>query len=394
MTGLSRRCAIDPAALRGADYFRSLVVCGHRSALLTDGDIARMQAQCLSLLAKRAEAWSCGKSSSIRTETAQELLSSILFTLGVALKAFPCPEDAVDALRQSPLERLFYAGLQKIRRKVQIAQLTHKQLVRQLFRTQNVFYRSTAVDAISGFFKLYRPEFFAHQIHITADYPVFLAVDDLAGIEFIERYLRHIAYENRFCLYFPPDRVHRLLCGLHEGYRQVPMNLYEPVLAAALCCVLTRQPLRALSCDLDAARALFGGNSAGQIECLLRSALEQMIAALSCTPGLAAYLRSSLPGLAALIGNAMQLGHLEAVVPIPARPNERPGIPLLCGARMTGSAYVSVLEELMQREDAEKKAGILLHKIHSPDDLPGILRDCAPAQAPGPDTAAEWDDLW
>lgn len=380
MTDLDRIHVINKAALSGKDYFSSLIAQGQLCALLSDSDIKRIQAESLTLLAEQTEKWSRGKSSSIRVEKAQELLSSIVYTVGIALKSYPSPEDAIDALQREPLERLFQTGLKKIERKVQTARLAHRQTAKRLFQTQNVFYRSTVVDGIGGFFKLYRPEFSAQEIHITADYPPFLDVGDLAGIEFIERYLRNIANENQFLLAFPAHNVHHLLCGLDENYQQILMNIYEPVLAASLCCVLTDQPVCELSCDLAALKALFDGKSAEEIEGLLSTALGQIIPGLDCTPALAGYLRSSLPKLAVSMQNAMRLAHLETVVLTPAYPEDKPQIILSCGDRMDNGDYAALLNELMWCGNAEKKAEIIMDKIHSPGDLLEVLRDSAPTQ--------------
>ena len=47
-------------------------------------------------------------------------------------------------------------------------------------------------------------------------------------------YLRRIQVENAFCIRFAPQYVHRLLCALTPDYANIPMNLFEPVLLAAL----------------------------------------------------------------------------------------------------------------------------------------------------------------
>ena len=61
-----------------------------------------------------------------------------------------------------------------------------------MFQTPNGFWRSTIEGGINGFFRLYRPEFAAHEIHITADYPPLLGRPALQGVEFMERYLQEI----------------------------------------------------------------------------------------------------------------------------------------------------------------------------------------------------------
>ncbi|MDO5346813.1 MAG: DUF6179 domain-containing protein [Lachnospiraceae bacterium] len=380
MTELDRIHVINKAALSGANYFVSLLNQGRQCSLLSDSDTEQIQAECLRLLAEQTEKWNRGRSSSVRVEKAQELLSSILYTIGLALKAYSSPEDAVDALKQEPMEQLFQTGQKGIRRKIQTARLTHRQITKKLFQTKNVFYRATVADGISGFFKLYSPEFSAQEIHITADYPTFLDVADLAGIEFIERYLRNIAYENQFLLYFSANKVHHLLSGLDENYQQILMNIYEPVLAAALGCVLTGLPVCNLSCDLDVLKVLFHEKSAEEIRILLSTALNQIVAEFDCPHGLTNYLKSSLPKLALSIQNAMRLGHLETVILTPFFSEAKPQIILSYGDRMDDREYTKLLDELMWCESVEKKTEIILRKIHFLGDLLDILRDFEPTQ--------------
>lgn len=286
----------------------------------------------------------------------------------------------MDALKQEPLEQIFQTGLKRIRRKVQAARLILRQITKELFQTKNVFYRSTVVDGIGGFFKLYNPEFSAHEIHITADYPTFPGVADLAGIEFIERYLHNIVSENQFLLYFSVNKIHHLLCGLDENYQQILMNLYEPVLAAALGCALTNRPVLDLSCDMDALEALFHEKSTEEIKTLLSVALSQVIGELACPHELTGYLKSSLPKLALSVQSAMELGHLETVILTPSYPEDKPQIILSYGDRMDDRDYAKVLDELLWCESAEKKAKIILRDIHSLGDLLEILRDSEPTQ--------------
>lgn len=375
MTSLDRIHVLDEHALSGKEYFLSLLLQGRQCALLTDEDVERIQMESLSLLKEQTAKWSRGKSSSVRVEKAQELLASIYYTVGLALKACPSPEDAIDALKQTALAELYQKGLARVERKLKASKRMYREIRSNLFQTRNVFYRSTVVDGIGGFFKLYSPEFSAQEIHITADYPTFLGVKDLAGVEFIERYLRNIVYENQFCLYFSKERVHRLLCGLDRNYQQIVLNVYEYVLASALGCVLTGRAVRELSCNLDVLKAMLSGKSAEEIERLLSDALIRLVKKLGCPPGLVCYLRASLPKLAGLLHSAMLLGHLETAVLIPGYPEKEPQILFSYGDRMPDGEYAKVLDELLWCDDAARKAEIIMERIRSLGDLLEILRD-------------------
>lgn len=93
----------------------------------------------------------------------------------------------------------------------------------------------------------------------------------------MEEYLRCLSHENRFLRCFAPETVHALLLGLDENYPLLILNLYGPVLAAALGCVLTRQSVARLRYDPERLTALLTGRSRQETEVLLRQAAEVFI---------------------------------------------------------------------------------------------------------------------
>ena len=165
---------IDAAALAADNYFLSLLAAGAKQGILTDADLARLQSESLALLAAQTAVYTGGESSSVRTETAQALLDSVFYTLGIVLKGFPTPDAALQGLKSRPLAALLTEGQDCIRRRVAAARARHRRLAGALLETENVFYRATAADGIRGFFRLYRPALFANETHITADYPPLL----------------------------------------------------------------------------------------------------------------------------------------------------------------------------------------------------------------------------
>ena len=220
--------------LREEAYAATLVSCAERAGLFSANDKNALQAELYALLCELAARASKGKSSSLRIERAEELLESALFSLGMALKAEPTPEEALKKLKSTQIRTLFAEGQKLIRRKILICRAMHKNLCKQLFDTPNVFYRSTVIDGITGFFKLYDPLFGGQELHITADYPTCLGRPSVCGIEFIESYLQRIQAENDFLQLFPAQNVHVFLKKLVPGYAETPMNLFEPVFGRAV----------------------------------------------------------------------------------------------------------------------------------------------------------------
>jgi len=185
----------------------------------------------------------------------------------------------------------------------------HYKILQKLVDTKNEFYRATIVDGIKGFYKLYYPDFGAHEIHITADYPIYNAIPKLAGIEFIHAYLNAFYYENQFCYYFTPGYIHRLLCGYVENYQELLINIYEFILTAAIGCVLTGSDAHTLDISDGGAahlKRLFTGKSRNEILSSIHNAARKLQRIFNFPHGLELYIHKSLPSIASKINTAMR----------------------------------------------------------------------------------------
>lgn len=316
MDSLERISRIDRSLLSGEHYLSSLLEQAYLTEVLTAPQIQTVQMTCLSVLAHQTQLYNGMESSSVRVEDAEGILESVLFTIGISLKEYENPEDAALALVGEGAEALFALGGKKIDRMLKTTKLLQAGLVRRLMETPNVYYRSTIQDGINGFFQLYRPQFGAQQIHITADYPLLHPMTDLAGIEFIREYVERADCENQFCTCFSPVMIHALLCGLPVDYRELPLNLCGPVLTAALGCVLCGKSFYSLALtkeDLLHLKEKLNGRSKSELLSLLRAVWEKISLALSLRPRTAEYLAAALPGIAAEIENAVHTDTMSKI---------------------------------------------------------------------------------
>ena len=112
--GIDKIRVIDRMQLSEENYFQSLLEQAHRKGLVGDGDIERIQYDCLKLLARKVERYNSGDSSSIRVEKAQDIMASLLFTLGLWLKTYPNPDDAITVLQSEPIDEIYQKGRKRI----------------------------------------------------------------------------------------------------------------------------------------------------------------------------------------------------------------------------------------------------------------------------------------
>lgn len=378
MEGLDILHPIKAELLNQKYYVQSLIEQARYCGMLTDKEVSVIQTDLLLILAQQTDKWSRGESSSVPTEKAQDIISSILFVIGIQLKSYETPEQAVDMLKSKPLELLFENGLKLVRRKIAISRHLQKSILDNLLGTPNVYYRSTIADGINGFFKLYRPQFTAHEIHITADYPVFMGRPELEGIEFIEKYLRCIQAENAFCVCFASQDIHHLLCGLTQDYRSVPLNIFEPVLLSALGLIIGGRSPKRLDLtqnDISFLYRQFSGQSEMEVQDCLKKAVFYLNKKMDLPQVSMQYASLCIPKLVGTILNAVKMKTLDKVFLIPAYPEQEPQIMLSYGDRMNDREYQKLVERIFQTDGSEEKVALILNEVHSLADLLDILSD-------------------
>lgn len=378
MMNIEKISKIKGETLSSEHYFQSLLEQAYMAGMLSDMQLEKIQFDCLSLLAKQTEKYNNGDSSSIPVEAAQSLLTSIMYTIGAYLKTYADPDDAVASVQKDGIYTVYEKGSVCINRLVKYAKTLYSSITGNLMQIKNVFYSSTIVDGIKGFFKLYYPEFAAQEIHITADYPVYNHMERLEGIEFIHKYLECIYYENLFCVQFPAEAVHNLLCGYDEHYEHILFNIYEIVLSAAIGCILSGKDVRKLAMSPSSIKIindLFRGKTRIEIEEILIKAVGQMSTLMELPEHLKQYLKGSLPQIAALVENAVLMQTLGRVFILPEYPENNTKLIFSFGEKMEDEKYRIVLEEIMQCRYLSDKKALIKSEIHSLADLEDILLD-------------------
>ena len=193
------------------------------------------QEKLLHLLACQTEWYTAGDSSSIRMETAQELLQSICYCLGIS------PEPAADRLEEllgSDLLEEYKAGQQEIEKKISWGQSVWREICAQPPRLGNDYLAFT-LHSIPAFWKQYDARFFVHKISCDIDYPLAVPVPDaLLGVDYMNCYLERLLIELRFLSAMPLHQAELVMDLYCPDHRKMFINLFEPVWTNALGCTL------------------------------------------------------------------------------------------------------------------------------------------------------------
>lgn len=380
MSAIEKRRVLDREKLDEKNYFSSLIALAGEYGMLTDRESAQIQSDSVSLLAKLTEELTGGQSSSVSVERARELMDSITFTVGIYLKNFPSPDEALEALKKEGMHTAFEKGQRRIAIMIKTTSLLHERLKRELILTKNECYRATAVEGIDGFFRLYRPQFGAHMIHITADYPTCMVANGLGGIEFIRQYVHDIYLENYFCSRFEPGSVHRLLKAYNKDYGELIFNIFTPVLTTAIGCVMSkREPAELLlnSEDIDFLCRRLSGKDKKSVLSSATKAVDTIITKLGLPESVNEYVMDILPGIADSVVYAVAHGNVSDIFVSQNcdLPYENGTVKFSYGRKMSDKTYRGLVEQINACESAEEKNAVISAKIKSFADFSDILAD-------------------
>ena len=226
---------------------------GGLSETLTKEDEERVQAKLWQLLKRRTELYTMGDSSSIRVETAQELLRSIDFCLSLYLKQ---SKNTKKLLVTADLEELFALGQKAIEEQLELGKRLYNRACLTAPEIENLSYRDT-LRSIGGFWGRYDYRFFAHLIPCDIDYQLCNPVkESMLGIEYLNAYLGRIIIENDFIGRFEIKPIESLLNNYCSDYKGLLINLYAPVATNAVGLALLQGEVKALNITAEESRRL------------------------------------------------------------------------------------------------------------------------------------------
>ncbi len=380
MSNIEKQHIIESHNLSGEFYFNSILQEAYTCGLINESDLENIQLQCIGLLSYKSERYNTGESSSIRVETAESIMKSILYSIGVYLKSFLDPDYAVKELKAVKISELYEGGRELVNTRFQAAKRIYSMVKKNKLDTLNHSYNLTlSEEGIGIFFKSYNLEYEAHDSPASIDYQLCNPVNDLVGIEFIQKYLENICLENEFCTNFAAENIHHLLNGYDRGYADLLINIFEHVLTTALGCSLANRNIRELNILPEDIRFLYEKLLKYDNHTLMLNiykATKDIFEELRITNlSLQKYIGSSLSKVTTSIENGLKLNTLSKVFITPINPDLEPKIHFESSAKMPDEEYRGLIEELLICRYSYDKLELIKEKVKSFDDLEDILLD-------------------
>ena len=379
MANIEKKHIIDSNKLSGEQYFTSILQETYSNGLLCDSDMEKIQLQCIQLLAYKCERYSGGESSSIRVEAAESIMKSNLYTIGLYLKSLPDVDFAVNEIKKSSVSEMYQKGRELINVRLRSAKHIYNLVRKNKMVTPNYSYNSTINEGIESFFKVYDPDYEAHETSASIDYQLCNTVTNLIGIEFILKYLENLFLENEFCRDFAAEDIHHLLYGYDKEYKDLLISIFEQVLTAALGCSFANRSVVKLDISAEEVQHLHYELSEYDdcsLSLRLRKAAGKVLEELNADSlPLRRYIEKSLSKIITNILHAVRMNTLDKTFISKALPDLKPRIRFLSGTKMHDEDYRKLIDELLICRHSSDKLVLIKEKVKSFGDLEDLLLD-------------------
>ena len=214
---------------------------------LTGAEERLGQEQLAALLVRQIALYTANESSSVPAAAARELLRGVLFFLAVPEEpeASSQPEDVGSRYEAERADRIrvplpldladeLARGQRRAQRDAALTIALWRKVVETLPPLENRSLRDTLRSIGRGFHR-YDTRFFPQRFDCDIDYQLAVPVSEsLLGINYVNRYLTHLAAEYSLLTRLPQGEVRAVLERSCPDWRGLLVNLYAPVAANAL----------------------------------------------------------------------------------------------------------------------------------------------------------------
>lgn len=193
----------------------------------------------LPVVARLAQKYTGGDSTSVTYERAQELMEAVLYCVREYERE---QEFGLMAAEGEGMEAVYQKGYELVVRKVKKMQMFYNRLSGRFCSYGCRNYEDVVRKGLPEFFRRYDPGFAPQKTLLTLDYPTLLPLNGLTGIDAIEEYLSAISLEQRFLGAFEEAYVRRVLSAYDWNYQEQFFNLCGVFLEHVLLRVLLSVP--------------------------------------------------------------------------------------------------------------------------------------------------------
>jgi hypothetical protein len=370
------KLALDPY-----HYTLSLLQRSQELALLDESHLHIIYQQFMDLLREWIIKYCQGNSSSVKIETAERLMLSILYCVDAYISSLNNPQRAFELLKTVGVKEIHQKGLEMVNRSWQDTKSLYRKLVK--LDIHNEAYQATVYEALPDSIQHYDPEFAAHDIMGggSIDYPLLFDDMKVEGILYIRNYLNTLTFENRFCQHFNLNDINQLLSDYGQLYqidhKEALVNVFEIVLGNAIFSLMAgKSPLeiRITPMQYHVIRDKLMGLDDCSCRCQIEEAVESLLVQLKIQKqDEKGYIRKYLTVLMPRVLSALKNDSLHNLVIIEREAEDTQEIIFDAGKMMNNEDFCALLEAIQDASDPWLRAQVIIKGSSSLGDFIDVL---------------------
>lgn len=350
----------------------------HASSFLKDGGIAL-------ILQELILSYTTRDSSSIKEETASNMLCSICYALDAYSTALKRPVEMDSHLRDKGIRQIYAEGLNIVRSCVEDSKKLYQEIANTKLMIPMEAYNDTIDKALPEFFLTYDVEFAAQDTVSLMDYPLVFDDQSISGIFYINQYLQKLKLETRFCSCFRPESILQFLCGYGAKYDldmiDTPLNLFEILFDQSVVSILCGNECGQLFVSGPQFQYLKEDLSVGNyhnFQKLVASAVNKMISDFDLESAeLINYMHKYSKLYRGRLLNALEAGNLINLVIVDHEKQPDGTFIFEDGERMSDEDFIQLVNLILECEDLSGKVSLVISGVHSMGDYLDLLEaDC------------------
>jgi hypothetical protein len=376
---------INKEMLDQNQYFVSLINTGAQRGLLDPSLLKSIPIDFMEIFKEVMRMYTKGESSTLKVETAEGLMKSIVYSLDLFLMKFLHPEDALARFKSCNMNALYKEAMDYTKDYFESTKQLYKAIEDKRVSIPNVVYTETFTEAIPNFFLDYDLIFSAQETSCDIDYPLTFDICSVRGITYIRNYLDAFELENEFCLKFNSKNIITLLqtYGKSNGlnYKQSPINLFELVFHNVVFLTLLEKDYQNLfitAIEYNIIEEKLNNLNKIEIRNLMKSTLSRLINNLAITNfNLIDLIHRYTDSMIDRLCNALEHGNLANMIVLEPAAHTKVRTVLELGDKMDNRSFRLVYQKIMNCSTVEDKMTLLTKYIHSLDDFLDLLKaDC------------------
>lgn len=195
------------------------------------------------IVAWLTEKYTSKESTSVSYSTARQLMGAVIYCIREFEVTEGLETTALNLGGRQMAKDAYEKGYELVIEKVNQTKKMYDTMQQSFQAYGNLNYFDTAVKGIEGFLKCYDARYNPQNNIITMDYPVLMRLDQMCGVDLINRYLNCIRLEQLFLSQLPESFIRSALERYHCDYEDLFINICSIVLHNVLCCMIAEKKM-------------------------------------------------------------------------------------------------------------------------------------------------------